>query len=266
MLMWLQICSLWTFSCMYTRLRRFSRELWWSHAPPLPYGSQDYLYCLELFRLFLCHPSLLNIICSVLVTLWQFFGSEILNDFFKPIAADIERLKSIKKHRIGRKSKQLERYEQKMKEERQKRIRERQKEFFSEIEVHRYAITVLLGVNRVTFFLVKLIVWLCSFNSKWLMTSFLIFLFFVFLELTWTPGKDWKMYSKWRENVGKVSISMLKSSIKGRNGYIVRRLTESSVRKLIYWKSMMLRDTLEWFRYGMTKFLSLRCPLFHFSW
>lgn len=53
-----------------------------------------------------------------------------------------------------------------MKEERQKRIRERQKEFFSEIEVHRYAITVLLGVNRVTFFLVKLIVWLCSFNSK----------------------------------------------------------------------------------------------------
>lgn len=50
----------------------------------------------------------------------------------------MDRLKSIKKHRIGRRSKQIERYEQKMKEERQKRIRERQKEFFSEIEVHRY--------------------------------------------------------------------------------------------------------------------------------
>ncbi|KAL0389353.1 UNVERIFIED_CONTAM: Chromatin structure-remodeling complex protein SYD [Sesamum calycinum] len=63
--------------------------------------------------------------------------SDILNDFFKPISSEVDRLKSIKKHRIGRRSKQIERYEQKMKEERQKRIRERQKEFFSEIEVHR---------------------------------------------------------------------------------------------------------------------------------
>ena len=50
----------------------------------------------------------------------------------------MEQLKSVKKHRHGRRVKQLERYEQKMREERQKRIRERQKEFFSEIEVHKY--------------------------------------------------------------------------------------------------------------------------------
>ncbi|RCU31818.1 hypothetical protein DVA81_19770 [Acinetobacter baumannii] len=56
----------------------------------------------------------------------------------------MERLKSIKKHRHGRRMKQLERLEQKMKEERQKRIRERQKEFFSEIEAHKWVL--LLGV------------------------------------------------------------------------------------------------------------------------
>ena len=50
----------------------------------------------------------------------------------------MDRLKSTKKNRIGRRSKQVEKFEQKMKEERQKRIRERQKEFFSEIEVHKY--------------------------------------------------------------------------------------------------------------------------------
>lgn len=77
--------------------------------------------------------------------------SDILNDFFKPITADMERLKSIKKTRIGRRSKQLERYEQKMKEERQKRIRERQKEFFSEVEVHRYAISWSWGWILATF-------------------------------------------------------------------------------------------------------------------
>jgi len=49
----------------------------------------------------------------------------------------MDQLKSIKKHRHGRRVKP-ERFEQKMKEERQKRIRERQKEFFSEIEVHKY--------------------------------------------------------------------------------------------------------------------------------
>lgn len=63
-----------------------------------------------------------------------------MNDFFRPIASDMDRLKSIKKHRIGRRSKQLEKYEQKMKEERQKRFRERQKEFFSEIEIHKYVL------------------------------------------------------------------------------------------------------------------------------
>lgn len=52
----------------------------------------------------------------------------------------MDRLKSIKKHRIGRRSKQLERYEQKMKEERQKRIRERQKDFFGELESHKYVL------------------------------------------------------------------------------------------------------------------------------
>ncbi|KAK4419537.1 Chromatin structure-remodeling complex protein SYD [Sesamum alatum] len=72
-----------------------------------------------------------------LLELQRRLRSDILNDFFKPISSEVDRLKSIKKHRIGRRSKQIERYEQKMKEERQKRIRERQKEFFSEIEVHR---------------------------------------------------------------------------------------------------------------------------------
>ncbi|KAL5224347.1 hypothetical protein ABZP36_010986 [Zizania latifolia] len=63
--------------------------------------------------------------------------SEFLLDFFKPNTADLDRIKSIKKHRHGRRIKQLEKIEQKMKEERQKRIRERQKEFFSDIEAHR---------------------------------------------------------------------------------------------------------------------------------
>ncbi|KAL9247556.1 hypothetical protein vseg_020976 [Gypsophila vaccaria] len=61
----------------------------------------------------------------------------IINDFFKPVQSEMDQLKSIKKHRIGRRMKHVEKYEQKMKEERQKRIRERQKEFFSEIEVHK---------------------------------------------------------------------------------------------------------------------------------
>ena len=64
--------------------------------------------------------------------------SEFLHNFFKPIANDVENLKSYKKHKHGRRIRQLEKYEQKMKEERQRRIRERQKEFFGEIEVHKY--------------------------------------------------------------------------------------------------------------------------------
>ena len=63
--------------------------------------------------------------------------SEFLHNFFKPIANDVENLKSYKKHKHGRRIRQLEKYEQKMKEERQRRIRERQKEFFGEIEVHK---------------------------------------------------------------------------------------------------------------------------------
>lgn len=65
-------------------------------------------------------------------------GSEFLNDFFKPINTEMDRLKSFKKHRHGRRIRQLEKFEQKMKEERQKRIQQRQKEFFGEIEVHKY--------------------------------------------------------------------------------------------------------------------------------
>ncbi|KAM0917905.1 hypothetical protein ACQ4PT_009309 [Festuca glaucescens] len=63
--------------------------------------------------------------------------SEFLLDFFKPNTAELERVKAVKKHRHGRRVKQLEKIEQKMKEERQKRIRERQKEFFADIESHR---------------------------------------------------------------------------------------------------------------------------------
>ncbi|GMI72102.1 hypothetical protein HRI_000879500 [Hibiscus trionum] len=74
--------------------------------------------------------------------------SDFLNDFFKPITNDIERLKSYKKHRHGRRIKQLEKYEQKMKEERQKRIRERQKEFFSEIEVHKERLDDVFKIKR----------------------------------------------------------------------------------------------------------------------
>lgn len=74
-------------------------------------------------------------------------GSDFLNDFFKPVTSEVEHLKSIKKHRHGRRVKQLERYEQKMKEERQKRIRERQKEFFGEIEVHKYVLLLSVSPN-----------------------------------------------------------------------------------------------------------------------
>ncbi|KAL3354169.1 hypothetical protein AABB24_018693, partial [Solanum stoloniferum] len=83
-----------------------------------------------------------------LLELQRRLRSEILYDFFKPVATDMERLKSIKKHRIGRKSKQFERYEQRMKEERQKRFRERQKEFFSEIEVHRERLEDVFKMKR----------------------------------------------------------------------------------------------------------------------
>uniref|UniRef100_A0ACD5V8R8 Uncharacterized protein n=1 Tax=Avena sativa TaxID=4498 RepID=A0ACD5V8R8_AVESA len=72
-----------------------------------------------------------------LLSLQRRVRSEFLLDFFKPNTADLERVKAVKKHRHGRRVKQLEKIEQKMKEERQKRIRERQKEFFADIESHR---------------------------------------------------------------------------------------------------------------------------------
>uniref|UniRef100_A0A804PWX0 Chromatin structure-remodeling complex protein SYD n=1 Tax=Zea mays TaxID=4577 RepID=A0A804PWX0_MAIZE len=74
--------------------------------------------------------------------------SEFLLDFFKPNTSDLERIKSLKKHRHGRRVKQLEKIEQKMKEERQKRIRERQKEFFADIEAYREKLEDNFKVKR----------------------------------------------------------------------------------------------------------------------
>ncbi|OEL37669.1 Chromatin structure-remodeling complex protein SYD, partial [Dichanthelium oligosanthes] len=74
--------------------------------------------------------------------------SEFLLEFFKPNTADLERIKAVKKHRHGRRVKQLEKIEQKMKEERQKRIRERQKEFFADIEAHREKLEDSFKVKR----------------------------------------------------------------------------------------------------------------------
>ncbi|CAN6198094.1 unnamed protein product [Urochloa humidicola] len=74
--------------------------------------------------------------------------SEFLLDFFKPNTAELERIKAVKKHRHGRRVKQLEKIEQKMKEERQKRIRERQKEFFADIEAHREKLEDSFKVKR----------------------------------------------------------------------------------------------------------------------
>ncbi|XP_041000945.1 chromatin structure-remodeling complex protein SYD isoform X4 [Juglans microcarpa x Juglans regia] len=73
---------------------------------------------------------------------------DFLNDFFKPITTEMDRLKSCKKHKHGRRIKQIEKFEQKMKEERQKRIRERQKEFFSEIEVHKERLDDVFKIRR----------------------------------------------------------------------------------------------------------------------
>ncbi|GAV63394.1 SNF2_N domain-containing protein/Helicase_C domain-containing protein [Cephalotus follicularis] len=83
-----------------------------------------------------------------LLDLQRRLRSEFLNDFFKPITTDMERLKSFKKHKHGRRIKQLEKFEQKMKEERQKRIRERQKEFFGEIEVHKERLEDVFKIKR----------------------------------------------------------------------------------------------------------------------
>ncbi|XP_073009948.1 uncharacterized protein [Typha latifolia] len=83
-----------------------------------------------------------------LLQLQRRLRGEFLNDFFKPVTSNMEHLKSIKKHRHGRRVKQLEKFEQKMKEERQKRIRERQKEFFAEVEIHREKLEDCFKVKR----------------------------------------------------------------------------------------------------------------------
>eukprot|EP00258_Populus_trichocarpa_P047597 XP_024463616.1 chromatin structure-remodeling complex protein SYD isoform X3 [Populus trichocarpa] len=83
-----------------------------------------------------------------LLELQRRLRSDFLNDFFKPITNDMDRLKSCKKHKHGRRIRQLEKYEQKMKEERQKRIRERQKEFFDEIEVHKERLDDVFKIKR----------------------------------------------------------------------------------------------------------------------
>ncbi|KAI3908370.1 hypothetical protein MKX01_027392 [Papaver californicum] len=83
-----------------------------------------------------------------LLQLQRRLRSEFAHDFFKPTTSEIERLKTFKKHKHGRRVKQLEKYEQKMKEERQKRIRERQKEFFSEIEFHKERLEDWFKIKR----------------------------------------------------------------------------------------------------------------------
>ncbi|KAL1201375.1 Chromatin structure-remodeling complex protein SYD [Cardamine amara subsp. amara] len=83
-----------------------------------------------------------------LLNLQRRLRSEFVYNFFKPIATDVEHLKSYKKHKHGRRIKQLEKYEQKMKEERQRRIRERQKEFFGGLEVHKEKLEDLFKVRR----------------------------------------------------------------------------------------------------------------------
>ncbi|XP_065631375.1 chromatin structure-remodeling complex protein SYD [Quercus suber] len=83
-----------------------------------------------------------------LLDLQRRLRSDFLNDFFKPITTEMDRLKSYKKHKHGRRIKQIEKFEQKMKEERLKRIRERQKEFFSEIEVHKERLDDVFKTKR----------------------------------------------------------------------------------------------------------------------
>ncbi|KAH9329797.1 hypothetical protein KI387_001905, partial [Taxus chinensis] len=72
-----------------------------------------------------------------LLQLQRRLRGDFLHDFFKPFTSDIDISKTMKKNRPGRRMKQLERLELKMKEERQRRIRERQKEFFTDIEAHK---------------------------------------------------------------------------------------------------------------------------------
>jgi hypothetical protein len=110
-------------------VRRFVEFLFQSYVR---FASLFEVLCEFLFQSYVCFASLFEVLTSVEIC------SEFLLDFFKPNTADLERIKAVKKHRHGRRVKQLEKIEQKMKEERQKRIRERQKEFFADIEAHRF--------------------------------------------------------------------------------------------------------------------------------
>ncbi len=62
-----------------------------------------------------------------------------MHDFFKPVMADMATLRTMKRTRVGRRLKQLEKLELKQKEERQRRNREKQREFCREVESHRYS-------------------------------------------------------------------------------------------------------------------------------
>lgn len=83
-----------------------------------------------------------------LLALQQRLRSDFVNDFFKPVMAEMDHLRLFKKHKHGRRARQIERYEQKMKEERQKRIRERQKEFFGDLEVHKERLDDVFKIKR----------------------------------------------------------------------------------------------------------------------
>eukprot|EP00250_Pteridium_aquilinum_P011659 c20221_g1_i2 orf=502-7569(-) len=73
---------------------------------------------------------------------------DFLHDFFKPITADMDMLRSMKKVRPGRRMKQLERLELRQKEERFRRTRDRQKEFFREVETHKEKVEDWCKVKR----------------------------------------------------------------------------------------------------------------------
>jgi hypothetical protein len=120
----------------------------------------------------------------------------------------MDRLKSFKKHRHGRRIKQVEKFEQKMKEERQKRIRERQKEFFSEIEVHKYVFCLFSSDHSVFSF--NLLMHCCRFLCVFLNNGMPLSTIHTLIDLhdNLNLGKDWMMCLKLRESAGRVSISM----------------------------------------------------------
>lgn len=79
----------------------------------------------------------------------MFLCRDLLHDFFKPIVPDLATLRTMKRTRAGRRIKQLERLEMKTKEERQRQNKEKQREFFRDLEAHRY---VHLSVGLLTLY------------------------------------------------------------------------------------------------------------------